>query len=62
MIVVDSYIVGTPTFAVAGGGFGFVRMLTEKWFRDFAVYCDLEAEARMEMEPRDAESLTARPL
>ena len=40
LIQVDSYIIGTPKFSVAEGSYGFLRMLTEKWFRDFASFCD----------------------
>jgi hypothetical protein len=40
LIHVDSYVVGTPAFSIAGGSYGFLRMLTEKWFRDFASFCD----------------------
>ena len=43
LIRVDSYIVGKPTFEIAGGGYGFLRMLTERWFRDFATFCDHHA-------------------
>ena len=45
LIHVDSYIVGTPSFSIAGGGYGFIRMLTEKWFGDFASFCDRHAKA-----------------
>lgn len=44
LIHVDSYIVGTPTFSVAGGSYGFLRMLTERWFQDFASFCDANAK------------------
>ena len=43
-IEVDSYIVGTLNFAIAGGGYGFMRTLTERWFRGFASFCDIHAE------------------
>ena len=44
LIKVDSYIVGTPTFAIAGGSYGFLRTLVETWFRDFASFCDNRVE------------------
>jgi len=62
MIVVDCYIVGTPTFAVAGGAYGFLRTLTETWFRDFAALCDTQAESNVELEHRDTKSLAIRAL
>jgi hypothetical protein len=45
LIHVDSYIVGTPTFSIAGGSYGFLQTLTEKWFRDFASFCDQHTPA-----------------
>jgi hypothetical protein len=39
-IEVDSYAAGEPTFAIAGGSYGFLKMLTERWFPDFAKFCD----------------------
>ena len=44
-IQVDSYIVGEPTFTVAGGGYGFLKLLTERWFEGFARFCDKHADA-----------------
>jgi hypothetical protein len=44
-IEVDFYTFGQPTFMIAGGSYGFVRMLTERWFYDFACFCDEHAEA-----------------
>jgi hypothetical protein len=40
LIKIDSYIVGLPTFSIAGGSYGLLRMLVETWFRDFASFCD----------------------
>jgi hypothetical protein len=54
LIKVDSYIVGTPAFPIAGGGYGFLRKLTEKWFREFAMYCDKHAESQSETEHCEA--------
>jgi hypothetical protein len=42
-IEVDSYAAGEPTFAIAGGSYGFLKMLTERWFPDFARFCDSRA-------------------
>ena len=42
-IEVDSYAAGEPTFAIAGGSYGFLKMLTERWFPDFARFCDSHA-------------------
>ena len=39
-IDVDSYAAGEPTFAIVGGSYGFLKMLTERWFPDFARFCD----------------------
>jgi hypothetical protein len=39
-IDVDSYAAGEPRFAIAGGSYGFLKMLTERWFPDFATFCD----------------------
>jgi hypothetical protein len=39
-IEVNGYVVGEPRFAIAGGGYGFLKMLTERWFADFARFCD----------------------
>lgn len=39
-IEVDSYAAGEPRFAIAGGSYGFLKMLTERWFPDFAKFCD----------------------
>ncbi len=54
LINVDSYLVGTPTFAIAGGGYEFLRMLVENWFSDFAAFCDNHVEAHREHIYRDA--------
>jgi len=43
-IRVDSYSVGEPRFAIAGGSYGFIRMLTERWFPAFACFCDKHVE------------------
>ena len=43
-IQVDSYIVGEPKFAIAGGGYGFLKTLTERWFQGFARFCDNHAD------------------
>ena len=43
---VDSYIVGEPGFAIAGGGYGFLKLLTERWFQGFARFCDKHADPR----------------
>jgi len=51
LIHVDSYVVGTPSFSIAGGGYGFIRMLTEKWFGDFASFCDSHARAHGAQRP-----------
>jgi len=39
-IHVDSYAAGEPRFAIAGGSYGFLKLLTERWFPDFAKFCD----------------------
>ncbi len=44
-IQVDAYSVGSPTCDVPGGTLGFLKMLTEKWFLDFARFCDDEARS-----------------
>ena len=61
LIAVDSYVVGEPTFEIAGGGYGFVRRLTEKWFQDFASFCDKEALEQGQRKDCDGESLRAQP-
>ena len=43
-IQVDVYAVGEPCFAIAGGSLGFLRMLTERWFQDFARFCNGQAD------------------
>ena len=43
-IDVDSYAAGEPSFAIAGGSYGFLKMLTERWFPDFARFCDSHAQ------------------
>jgi len=42
-IQVTSYAAGEPSFAIAGGSYGFLKMLTERWFPDFARFCDSHA-------------------
>jgi hypothetical protein len=42
-IQVDSFIVGEPRFAVTSGGYGFLKLLTERWFEGFALFCDKQA-------------------
>lgn len=44
LIKVDAYTVGEPACDIPGGSLGFLKMLTEKWFADFARFCDEEAE------------------
>jgi hypothetical protein len=48
VISVDSYIVGTPRFAFAEGSIGFLQSMVERWFREFAAYCDRCAESSPE--------------
>ena len=57
-ITVDSYIVGTPTFAIDGGSYGFLRKLTERWFRDFASFCEKQIE--FDVKHDDTESFPTR--
>ena len=40
LIRVDAYTVGEPVREIPGGSLGFLKMLTEKWFVDFAHFCD----------------------
>ena len=40
LIRVDAYTVGEPVREIPGGSLGFLKMLTEKWFFDFAHFCD----------------------
>lgn len=47
-IEVNSYAAGEPSFAIAGGSYGFLKMLTERWFPDFARFCDSQAYAGSE--------------
>jgi hypothetical protein len=42
-IEVNSYAAGEPSFAIAGGSYGFLKMLTERFFPDFARFCDSHA-------------------
>jgi|SRR5579864_1436246 len=44
-IEVDSYAAGEPSFDINGGSYGFLKMLTERWFPDFARFCDEQAYA-----------------
>jgi hypothetical protein len=32
-----------PEFAIVGGSLGFSKLLTERWFREFAAFCDSES-------------------
>jgi hypothetical protein len=50
-IQVDSYMVGQPRFAVAEGGHGFLRVLTERWFEGFVRFCDKHATAGAQVLP-----------
>jgi hypothetical protein len=51
-VEVDGYAVGEPSFAIAGGSYGFLTMLTERWFSDFARFCDDHACASGEQPAR----------
>jgi hypothetical protein len=51
-IEVDSYAAGEPRFLIAGGSYGFLTMLTERWFPDFARFCDNHAYDRGETHSR----------
>lgn len=50
-IDVDSYAAGEPRFEIAGGSYGFLTMLTERWFPDFARFCDTHVDDRGEAHP-----------
>ena len=43
VIRVNSFIVGEPD--VPGGGIAFLKMITERWFHDFARFCDLRQKS-----------------
>ena len=42
-INVHALVIGQPEFAIVGGSLGFSRLLTERWFREFAAFCDSES-------------------
>jgi len=40
VIRIIAYAVGKPSFAIEGGPLGFLKTLSERWFQDFASFCD----------------------
>jgi len=48
LIKIDAYSVGNPDCGVPGGNLGFLKMLTERWFSEFAQFCDREAQRGIE--------------
>jgi hypothetical protein len=46
LIKVSAFVVGEPVFSISGGSLGFLKMLTERWFQDFATLCDGRVAAK----------------
>jgi hypothetical protein len=44
LIRVTAFTAGNPTIAIPGGSLGFLKMITERWFQDFALFCEKRAQ------------------
>ena len=45
-IHVDAFTVGELTTTIPGGSLGLLKVLIERWFQDFARFCDQHAQAK----------------
>ena len=45
----NAFAVGEPVFKVPEGSYGFLRALTEKWFQEFAAFCDTRWQATSQL-------------